>query len=196
LGDGDGNVESAWNGNNGDNGRENLGPAVNFKRTDWAALLGYLIPHKWEKYGDLGIFAGYKSGNSKVNFNQYFNNVRQETIDYNYDLVSGGPFIGVGTGVRVGKYGIFGVRVAYAWLYTDVSQKTNFSGTNTFTGNGSGISVGGSWVGSLTQKIQYTLGVDWHNYNYNDLEDSKDNKHVGIVESQVSGRVGVTYIFR
>ncbi|MCB1934644.1 MAG: hypothetical protein KDF59_01760, partial [Nitrosomonas sp.] len=90
---------------------------------------------------------------------------------------------------------------AYAWLNTDVTRKTNFSGitdTTVFNGNGSGISVGGSWIGSLTQKIQYTVGVDWHNYNYSDLEGIVNNNpetHPSIVESQITGRVGVTYIF-
>ncbi|MCB1936804.1 MAG: hypothetical protein KDF59_12770, partial [Nitrosomonas sp.] len=142
LGDGDGVVESAWNGE--DNSNRNLGPAVNFKRTDWAVLSGFLIPHKWKDDVDLGIFAGYKSGNSKADFVPYLN-TQQQTIDFKYDLVSAGPFVGVGTGIRVGNFGIFGVRIAYAWLNTDVTRKTNFSGitdTTVFNGNGSGISVG------------------------------------------------------
>ncbi|MEW8437692.1 MAG: hypothetical protein AB2689_06000 [Candidatus Thiodiazotropha taylori] len=199
-GDGDGNVESIWDGSLGASGLGNLGPAVDYTRSDFAALGGIRIKNvqSWGENIEIGLFGGYKRGSSLIQFKEFYSTTQGETVKYRYNIDTEGPFLGIGYAVIVGKYGLLGARGVYSWLDVDLterSQRSDRYSNSKYTGTGKGLSFGVAWVASLTQSIQYTLEIDWHDYSYKDLESSTQTL-VEIDETQISWRVGLTYLLR
>jgi hypothetical protein len=200
LGDGDGNVEAEWDGRLGTSSLGNLGPAVDYTRSDMAALGGtrFSPMQPWGENIEVGIFAGYKRGTSEINFKEYYNIQQQQTLKYEYNIDTKGPFLGLGFAIEVDQFGLFGTRAAYSWLDVTVEEKIRnmeeYRNTN-YSGTGKGLSLGLAWIGSLTQHLQYILELDWHDYSYNELT-SHSNSLTDIDETQTSWRVGVTYMIR
>ncbi|MCG7897457.1 MAG: hypothetical protein JAY85_03255 [Candidatus Thiodiazotropha weberae] len=200
LGDGDGNVEAEWDGRLGDSSKGNLGQVVNYTRSDSAVLSGVRFKPEidWSKNIEFGFFGGYKRGVSKIEFKEYFNFELQETIEYEYNIDTEGPFAGLGFAIHIEQYGLLGIRGAYSWLDVDVSEKTKRLDStikSNYLGDGKGLSFGIAWIASLSQNLQYILEFDWHDYKYKDLK-SDLSSLTDIDENQTTWRIGITYLIR
>ena len=151
---------------------------VDAQHSDWALSLGYLITDQWS------VFAGYKSGST--DWDQSF---QGRPVELNPDVtntegnLSGefdqdGPFLGASYSVPIGP-GALTFKAAYAYL--DGTVKWNYredvfnGGTDPFAtlirrytldGNSNAYSVGVSWTQSVTDNFGYSIGANYHRYEF------------------------------
>jgi hypothetical protein len=153
----------------------NLGD-VNAQHSDWALSLGYRMTDQWS------VFAGYKSGKTDWDQSMRVNVVppismliQDGKFAVNFD--QDGPFVGTSYSFLMGP-GALTVKAAYAYL--DGSYKSSFdsrvlgAGGNyiplvqqfDWDGTSNAFSFGVSWTQSVTNNLGYSVGANYHHYQF------------------------------
>ncbi|KAB2929591.1 MAG: hypothetical protein F9K25_10465 [Candidatus Contendobacter sp.] len=167
---------------------------VDAKHYDWALSLGYMITEQWS------VFAGYKSG--KTNWDQSYNyNDPVSDLFHGSGSTDGkfeqnGPFLGTSYSFQIGP-GALTFKIAYAYLdgeYEDNSQGKSYiiepqpvlyNQVVYLDGNSNAYSLGLSWTQSLTDNLGYSIGLNYHRYEF-DLSGS------GTLAGSVGGGFVIT----
>ena len=171
---------------------------VDAQHADWALSLGYLITDQWS------VFAGYKSGST--DWDQSFQGRPLEPdpdVTNTQGNLSGqfdqdGPFLGVSYSVPVGP-GALTFKAAYAYLdgtvKWDYREAAFNGGTEPFAtlkrrynldGNSNAYSLGVSWTQSVTDNFGYSIGANYHRYEF-DMSGTSNGLLTGTPEE--SGQI-------
>ncbi|MDG4552812.1 MAG: hypothetical protein P9E24_00985 [Candidatus Competibacter sp.] len=152
----------------------NIG-GVKAQHSDWAVSLGYMITDQWS------VFAGYKSGSteSDQSYQGYTNSPNRQLIengslDTKFD--QDGPFLGTSYSFPIGS-GALTIKAAYAYLNGDFewnNQVLDYPPLNPLIitqqykldGNSNAFSLGISWTQSLMDNLGYSLGANYHRYDF------------------------------
>ncbi|MDG4552813.1 MAG: hypothetical protein P9E24_00990 [Candidatus Competibacter sp.] len=160
---------------------------VEAKHDDWALSLGYLITDQWS------VFAGYKAG--KTDWDQsmlYY--VEAPNLRFNVTLdgefTQDGPFLGTSYSFPIGP-GTLTLKAAYAYLDGIFKRNVNavISGspegasfvTSNYKldGNSNAYSLGISWTQALADNLGFSIGANYHSYDFN-LSGSSTGTVVGV----------------
>ena len=156
---------------------QTLGDTAEIKRDDLSVTIGYKV---WDS---LSIFSGYKYGNSDIDIASLSLNSQNS-----FEIIANGFFTGVSYALNIGP-GNIGIKGSYAWI--DSELDTN---NVDYDGEGNGYNVGAKWIAPLAGKVFYSVDIDYHSYEYDDLR-SNGNSFADIEENQISGRIGILYQF-
>jgi len=142
---------------------------------DWALSLGYIITDQWS------VFAGYKSG--KTNWDQSYNFYVVDNYALNANgsidgkFEQNGPFLGTSYSFQAGP-GVLTFKIAYAYLdgeYNGNYQErvtvipppdTIYYSSIKLDGSSNAYSLGLSWTQSLTDNFGYSIGLNYHRYDF------------------------------
>ena len=149
---------------------------IEFKRTDFAASIGYAINDS------ISTFGGYKYGKSTLTELPPSPFVGAKT-----SLEGQGLFIGAGGGWPVKDWGTLSFSAAYARM---VANYKNFIIGNT-RGDASGTSLGIEWKAPLKKNFYYDLSLTRHDYYYEDFPAIDFD----ISEQILSVRIRLSYQF-
>ncbi len=149
---------------------------VEAKHADWALSLGYLITDQWS------VFAGYKAGKTDWDQSAFFSVIEEPSLYQNATLdgqfTQDGPFLGTSYSFPIGP-GALTLKAAYAYL--DGTFKWNYDSTiyglpsgdrratryYKLNGNSNAYSLGISWTQALSESLGFSIGVNYHNYDFN-----------------------------
>lgn len=142
---------------------------ISFSREDYAVTAGYGV---WKK---VSLFAGYKSGKTEVVTIDDPGGDPNTRIKFEED----GPFVGLTVSHNVSDTSSLGLSIAYASL-----DGSNFNGED--KGDTTGLSVGLTLSGSLSENVDYQVGLKTIRYEFNhDVapgdEDSSSNLDFDIL---------------
>ncbi|MER2557098.1 MAG: hypothetical protein ABTQ93_06430 [Candidatus Competibacter denitrificans] len=138
---------------------------------DWAFSLGYLLTEQWS------IFVGYKSGDTEWRQTVQYTSPQVATYSGNRNIggkfEQEGPFIGTAYSWPVGP-GLVTIRAAYAYLdgkdqeYSDFIDSDGVSESSAWhlDGNSDAYAIGLSWTQNMTENLGYSIGVNYHNYEF------------------------------
>jgi len=148
---------------------------VEAKHADWALSLGYLITDQWS------VFAGYKSGKTDWDQSAFVSVIEDPSVYQNATLdeqfTQDGPFLGTSYSFPIGP-GTLTLKAAYAYL--DGTFKWNFDSTifglpggdlprtryYNLDGNSNAYSLGVSWTQALADNLGFSIGANYHNYDF------------------------------
>lgn len=152
---------------------------VDVQHADWAFSLGYMITDQWS------LFAGYKSGDTEWDQSSRAFSLSSQigligTYHVNGEFQQDGPFVGASYSFPIGS-GVLNFKAAYAYLSGD--YQTNYSEVEypplggisdkrqefdqiNLDGDSNAFSVGVSWTQSLANDLGYSIGVNYHHYEF------------------------------
>jgi hypothetical protein len=145
---------------------------------DWDVdIFDYSLTMGYNVWRSLAVYGGWKGHQTDLDGSR----IGETWQDYEFN--SEGWFTGLSYGIPIGENNLLSFNAAYAWLEADMKGHQIFSaetdtgwpaGTNrefkADNGDATGITLGASWKGYLTDALSYTASVDWYAYNYEDFQ--------------------------
>ena len=125
--------------------------AISFSREDYAVAAGYGV---WKQ---VSLFAGYKSGKTEViTINQFGTDPNEEN-----KFEEDGPFFGLSVSHNLSDISTLGMSIAYAKLDGSVTTSGGKA-----EGDTTGLSVGLNLSGSLSETVDYQVGLKAIRYEF------------------------------
>jgi hypothetical protein len=133
---------------------------VNITRLDYGITAGY------ELGGGVGVFAGYKTGETEQ---ETVRTTGATAISLSY--YDKGPFVGLSYGRNFGKPGSVALSVAYADFDGEIQRTNEITGVKQkTTGTTSGLSYGIKWTKEVREGRTLALGFKRHDYRFEDKD--------------------------
>lgn len=181
---------------------------------DYAFTAGYNV---WKT---LAVYAGWKGHTTNMdattNIPANWLGIQglpavPNAINWDVELKYSGPFIGASYGWQIGESNLLSVNAAYAWMSGDLDtvltsqwdpnlQKSLSNlgkslSTNGDDGDASGLTLGISWKGLITDALSYTVSADWYKYSFDGFTVQDGTVDHDIDEEAYSLRFTMSYAF-
>jgi len=174
---------------------------------DYAFTAGYNV---WKT---LAVYAGWKGHTTNMdaatNIPANWLGIQglpavPNAINWDVELQYNGPFIGASYGWQIGESNLLSVNVAYAWMSGDLEMTLTSQwnpniresmSANGDDGDASGLTLGVSWKGMITDALGYTVSADWYKYSFDGFTVQGGTADQDIDEEAYSLRFTVSYAF-
>jgi hypothetical protein len=166
-------------------------------RKDYGINLNYQLGKKIFVENENIVFSvGYKVGRSDISgMNRNVINGIYYPVNEEKRFETSGPTIGIAYGYPIGDSSVLGINLAYAKLTSSYTTNDKAAATRN-AGDTSGLTIGVTWSGAISNELGYSLSVDAYSYSMTGLYQRDSlNTEFNIEESVVTAKASISYAF-